>query len=71
MLTDTNTLPEGVSGFDSDLGPEHPTNVEAAKLRGLKYDPKSRTYRNYEGVSIRDECGNFIIPTYLDKPNLY
>jgi hypothetical protein len=43
--------------FDPDFSPEHPTNKQAARDHGLKYDPRSRTYKDSDGCQIRDRFG--------------
>ncbi len=43
--------------FDPDFSPQHESNREAARVRGLKYNPKKRSYVDVEGSLVRDEFG--------------
>lgn len=43
--------------FDADLSPNHPTNREAARVRGLTYDPVGCVYRDSDGCPILDHFG--------------
>lgn len=43
--------------FDPDLSPNHPKNIEAAKIRGLGYDPIKKAYVDKDGCLIRDKFG--------------
>ena len=43
--------------FDADLSREHPTNKEAAKERGLRYDSRKRQYVDSDGCPVRDKFG--------------
>jgi len=53
----SRTLEIGLINFDSDLSPEHPTNIEAARQRGLEYDSRLKAYTDDEGCLIRDKYG--------------
>jgi hypothetical protein len=43
--------------FDADFSPSHPTNVEAARARGLTYDSVRRVYVDRDGYPVRDQFG--------------
>lgn len=45
------------SFFDPDFSPSNPVNVNAAKDRGLQYDPTGKVYRDEDGCPVRDEFG--------------
>lgn len=48
---------EELPDFDPDLLPTNEQNLRAAKARNLRYDHRSRSYRDEEGALIRDEFG--------------
>ncbi|HVM59148.1 MAG TPA: hypothetical protein VMT80_02365 [Candidatus Paceibacterota bacterium] len=43
--------------FDPDLPPENIHNREAAKARGLRFDPRKKAYVDDEGCLVRDRFG--------------
>jgi|WetSurMetagenome_2_1015567.scaffolds.fasta_scaffold78194_2 hypothetical protein len=43
--------------FDPDYSPQNPVNREAARLRGLIYDPRKEAYVDEDGCLIRDKYG--------------
>jgi len=43
--------------FDPDFTPAHPTNVEAAKAAKVRYDPRTKVYRDPDGCIVRDRFG--------------
>lgn len=43
--------------FDQDFGPEHPTNQEAARSRGLHWNPQKNRYMDSDGLPVRDQFG--------------
>jgi hypothetical protein len=45
------------ANFDENLPPFHPTNKEAARVRGVRYDMNDRVYKNAEGRACYDATG--------------
>lgn len=45
------------SSFDPDYSPSNPVNVQAAKDRGLQYDPAEKVYRDEDGCPVLDQFG--------------
>lgn len=43
--------------FDPDFSPSNPCNREAAKARGLSYNPRRKVYIDEDGFSILDKYG--------------
>ena len=43
--------------FDPDLSPDHETNKQAARDRGLRYDARKRAYVDQDGCLVRDRFG--------------
>jgi len=43
--------------FEPGLPPSNIHNTEAARARQLKYDPKSKVYRDAEGCPVKDKYG--------------
>ncbi len=48
---------EAKTEFDTDLSPQNPHNVQAAKDHGLTYDSGKRAYVDAEGSLVRDQFG--------------
>ena len=42
------------SQYDRDLSPRNIHNIDAARKLRLKYDAKTKVFRDYEGNPIRD-----------------
>jgi hypothetical protein len=45
------------ANFDPDFSPRADINKRAAKVRGLKYDPNTRQYKDADGCPVRDRFG--------------
>jgi len=43
--------------IDPSTSPYTPQNIEAARSRGLRYDPRSRCYRDSDGCAVADRFG--------------
>mgnify|MGYP001561548144 CR=1 FL=1 len=43
--------------FDPDLRWDNPVNLRVAETRGLRYDPKSKYYKDADGCLVRDSYG--------------
>ena len=50
-----NTPPK--SNFDPDLSPHSEVNEDAARERGLRYDPAESVYRDEDGCPVLDRFG--------------
>lgn len=50
-------LENKLTDFDPDLSPDHPTNIEAAEQRSLKYDKRRKVYVDSDGCPRRDKYG--------------
>lgn len=51
------TEPTKKPSFDPDFSPEHRINREAARSRGLTYDPVRQVFVDVEGLLILDKFG--------------
>jgi hypothetical protein len=45
------------NSFDPDLSPGSEVNKDAARERGLAYDPEESVYRDEDGCPVLDEFG--------------
>jgi hypothetical protein len=52
-MNETKSVPQ----FDPDFSPAHEINVEAARLRQLKYDSKRKVYVDEDGCPTLDRFG--------------
>jgi len=52
-----NSLDKRLTNFDPDFSPQHPTNQEAARQRGLVYDSEIEFYIDADRCLIRDRFG--------------
>lgn len=46
-----------IPDFDPDMRPQHPTNRQAAKDRGLHWSSTRQAYVDVEGALVRDRFG--------------
>jgi len=53
-------IDEKLPDFDPDVSPKNPQNIRAANARGLKYDRRSRVYRDEDGCLVRDRFGQLL-----------
>lgn len=49
--------PRKLPKFDADLSTDHPTNREAARIRGLHWSERRKAYVDSDGCLRRDRFG--------------
>ncbi|MEK7649407.1 MAG: hypothetical protein AAB367_00360 [Patescibacteria group bacterium] len=54
------TNDERLPGFDPDLSPDNPRNIQVAEAHGLHYDPAREAYCDPEGCPVRDRFGQYL-----------
>lgn len=57
MSENNQKLEKKLTNFDADISPDNPTNIEAARQRGLVYDTEREAYVDEDGCLIRDQYG--------------